>query len=189
MSLPTVTDLKLHINVTSADDDGELADMLDAAVDVVEGIIGPLTARSVTETHRNVSSDVLVLRRMPAAELVSVSSRYGSVLTALTLEDFDLDADTGLLRRADGGWMVGSFTVSYSVGRPTVPAAVRLAILVIAGHLFETQRMPGFQSADSLPAGFGGLDGVPDARLPGLGYAIPNRAQELLTPYIRTAIA
>ena len=163
--------------------------MLDAAVDVVEGIIGPLTAKSVTETHRNVSSDVLVLRRMPVVDLVSVSMGSGSLVSSLPVDDFDLDADTGLLRRADGGWLSGSFTVTYSVGRPTVPAAVRLAILVIAGHLFETQRMPGFQSADSLPAGFGGLDGVPDARLPGLGYAIPNRAQELLTPYIRTAIA
>jgi hypothetical protein len=71
VSLPTLTDLKAHLNVTTSDDDGELADMLDAAVDVVEGIVGPITSKTVTETHYAMSSDVLVLRRMPVGDLLS----------------------------------------------------------------------------------------------------------------------
>jgi hypothetical protein len=51
VSLPTLTDLKAHLNLDTTADDGELADMLDAAVDVVEGIVGPITSKTVTETH------------------------------------------------------------------------------------------------------------------------------------------
>jgi hypothetical protein len=83
VSLPTLTDLKAHLNfeVTSTADDGELADMLDAAVDVVEGIVGPITSKTVTETHYGLSSDVLVLRRMPVADLLSVGYRSGVTTT------------------------------------------------------------------------------------------------------------
>ena len=190
MSLPALADLKAHLNLPTAGgaDDAELAEMLDAAVNVVEGIIGPITAASVTETHRGVRSDVIVLRRTPVVDLVSVSSRYGSSLTAESLGDFELDAESGLLRRADGYGFAGSFTVTYSVGRPSVPADIRLAILIIAAHLFETQRMPGL-SAASAPAGFGGADGIPDTGDAGRGFAIPRRAEELLHRYTPTVIA
>jgi uncharacterized phiE125 gp8 family phage protein len=188
VSLPTLTDLKAHVNVSSTADDGELTDMLDAAVDVVEGVIGPITSQTVTETHYGLCSDVLVLRRMPVADLLAVGYRAGATTTALLLTDYELDADTGLVRLASGGRFAGNYRVTYSVGRPSVPAAVRLAILIVAGHLFETQRRPGFTS--DAPAGFGGADGIPDATnsVP-MGFAIPSRAQELLAPYMLPAIA
>jgi hypothetical protein len=83
---------------------------------------------------------VLVLRRMPVADLLSIGYRSGATTSDLLLTDYELDADTGIVRLASGGWFAGSYRVTYSVGRPTVPAAVRLAILVIAAHLWETQR-------------------------------------------------
>jgi hypothetical protein len=73
--------------------------MLDAAVDVVEGIIGPITSQTVTETHYGLCSDVLVLRRMPVADLLSVGYRSGATTTDLLLTDYELDADTG-----SSGW-------------------------------------------------------------------------------------
>jgi hypothetical protein len=77
---------------------------------------------------------------------VSVSSRYGAVTTPLTLGDYELDPDTGLVRVAGGDRFCGTYTVTYTAGRPTLPAAIRLAVLVIAEHLWETQRRPGFTS-------------------------------------------
>jgi uncharacterized phiE125 gp8 family phage protein len=185
VSLPTLTDLKAHVNVSSTADDGELTDMLDAAVDVVEGIIGPITSQTVTETHYGLCSDVLVLRRMPVADLLSVGYRSGATTTDLLLTDYELDADTGLVRLTSGGRFAGNYRVTYSVGRPSVPAAVRLAILIIAGHLWETQRgtAPSALALQDPNAGFGDTASV------GLGFAIPNRAQELLAPYSRPSIA
>lgn len=185
MALPNVTDLKAHLNMEDvrAHDD-ELAHMLDAAVDVVEGIIGPLSAAPVTEVHRNVHADVIVLRQCPVIALTAVSRRGGGgVRMSLPLTDFELESEAGLLRSATDGLLVGSFEVSYSAGRASVPAAVRLAVLIIAAHLFETQTRPGFSS--SAPAGFGGADGIPDAGMSGgSGYAIPHRATDLLRAYM-----
>lgn len=188
MALPTVSDLKIHANITSTTDDVELQNHLDAAVDLVEGLIGPINPpSSVTETHYNVSSDVLVLRRMPVAALVSVSSRVGATTTALTLADYELDAASGLLRVASGGRFYGSYTVSYTAGRVVLPPSIRLAVLIVAAHLWETQRMPGMR--DDVQPGFGGADGVPDAGSTGRGFAIPNRAQELLRTYMLPSVA
>lgn len=189
MSLPTLTDLRAQTNITSTADDDELQEHLDAAVDVVTGIVGPIDVpTSVTETHYNVQSDVLVLRRMPVGSLVSVSSRYGAVTTPLLLSDYELDPATGLVRLATVGRFYGTYTVTYTSGRDDLPAAIRLAVLIIAEHLFETQRRPGFTT--DAPAGFGGADGIPDATNPvGTGYAIPSRAQDLLQPYMMPRIA
>jgi hypothetical protein len=187
--LPTLSDLKRETNIPNTTSDDELVVKLDQAVAVVEGLIGPVGDPSpVTETHWNVSSDVLVLRRMPVAGLVSVSSRYGATTTALTLADFELDPATGIVRLVSGGRFVGTYTVTYTAGYVNLPADVSGAIVLIAAHLWETQRMSG-QSSDTAPAGFGGLDGVPDAGSAGRGFLIPNRAQELLQPHMRPSIA
>lgn len=178
MSLPTVDDLKPYLNKTSNADDAELTDMLDAAVDIAEGVVGPLTSETVTETHYGLSSAVLVLRRAPALALTSVSGRVypGALQTSYLLTDYTLDPDTGIVRLANGYRFAGDYTVTYSAGRTTLPAAVRLAILIIAGHLWETQRGVAptpLQQQDAF--------GPP----PTAGYALPNRAQELLAPYAR----
>lgn len=188
MSLPTLDDLRRHNNQTSTADDLELQNHLDAAVEVVEGLIGPIgSPAAVTETHYNVSGDVLVLRRMPVGALVSVSSRVGATTTALTLADYELDAATGLVRVASGARFGGSYAVTYTTGRAVLPASVHLAVLIVAEHLWQTQRMPGMEQ--TMP-GFGGADGIPDAgsSVP-RGFAIPNRAQELLAPFMMPVIA
>ena len=189
MSLPTVGDLKIHANQLSNTDDLELQNHLDAAVEVVEGLIGPIDApATVTETHYNTSSDVLVLRRMPVGALVSVSSRVGATTTALTLTDYELDVASGLLRVASGARFYGSYTVSYTSGRAVLPASIHLACLIVAEHLWQTQRMPGMR--DDVQPGFGGgADGVPGAGSVGRGFAIPHRAQELLRPYMMPSVA
>lgn len=186
MSLPTVDDLKAHLDPGDSGD-AELTDFLDAAVEAVEGIVGPVGLATVTETHYGVSSDVLVLRQMPVAALVSVSSRFGATTTALTLADYELNLAAGIVRQVSGSGFYGNYTITYSVGREVVPASIQLAILIIAEHLHETQRMPG-QTSDR-PAGFGGIDGVADAGFMPRGFAIPSRAQELLRPYIVPVVA
>jgi hypothetical protein len=181
--VPTTEDLKVHNNQTSSVDDNELQDHLDAAVEVVEGLIGPIQQDTVTETHRGVRSDVIVLRRMPVAELVSVAARYGISSTPLTLSDFELDVDTGIVRAASGAGFYGDFTVSYGVGYDILPAAVRLAVLIVAEHFWETQRGTA-PTALKLQQG-----DVVDSGTFGSSFAIPNRAQELLAAYVRPSIA
>ena len=177
MSLPTLADLKAHLDKTTNTDDVELSEMLEAAVDVVEGIVGPVTAKTVTETHTS-SSGVLVLNRVPVAGLVSVA-QYGA---AQDLALFHADPDSGILSRVDGYGFAGPVTVTYSVGRPNVPAAIRLAVLIIAAHLWETQR--GNTGGGPIAAEAEAF-GAPSIA----GYAIPNRARDLLARYVPTTLA
>jgi hypothetical protein len=97
---PSLDDLKAHLNITDSGNDDELLGMLDAAVDVTESIVGPLAGDTVTETHYGLSSDVLVLRQVPVAALVSVSGRLwpGAAVTTYLLSDYELDGALGTLR-------------------------------------------------------------------------------------------
>jgi hypothetical protein len=189
--LPTLTDLKAETNIPTTADDDELQIKLDQAVRVVEGIVGPIEAQTVTETHYDLWwSREILLRRSPATALVSVTERTSLSSTFVTVasSDYELNTAAGKLRTRNSRRLSGDVTVTYSAGRVDVPADIAGAIVIIAAHLWETQRMPG-QSLDSAPAGFGGADGIPDIGSMGRGYAIPSRAQELLQPYMRQSIA
>lgn len=171
--LPTVDDLKAHVNILTTTHDAELQDMLDAAVEVVEGYVGPLDGGSVTETHYAPARGLpIVLRQVPVVAVTSVSSSVG---TTYTSSDYVLDGAAGLLR-APYGW-AGDVTVAYTTGRTSLPASIRLAILIVAAHLWETQ-MGGGNAVPPYPGA--DVDGAVPA-----GFAVPNRAMELLRPYLR----
>lgn len=180
MPLPTLADLKTHLNITGTRDDDELAGMLAAAIEVVEGIVGPLSVRSVTETHYGVNGPVLILRQRPVGPVTAVATRGAwGPYTPGVLADYTLDEAAGLLRSTAGYRFAGDVTVTYPVGHAVVPYSVGLAVLIIAAHLWETQRGTSpsalaLQQADT---------DVPFT--PGQSYAIPNRASELLAPYAR----
>lgn len=181
MALPTLVDLKVHLDIPADDtsNDDELTDILDAAIDVVENIVGPLTTGPVTETHYGVSSPLIVLRQVPAVELTAVAVRlWGTLAADQDVAGYTLDPSTGVLRTATGYQLRGDVTVTYTVGFSTVPAAVRLGTLIVAAQLWETQRgaMP------LQPAGT-----TDDTAAVNVGYApaIPSRAKTLLEPFAR----
>lgn len=175
MPLPTLDDFKTHLNMTGTGDDAELYDVLYAAVDVVEGIVGPLRGREITETHYGTSADVLVLRHAPATSLSMVTFQGQS---PSAIGDFLLDSESGILRFVGGYRFYGNVTVTYTPGYVTVPAAVRLATLMIGKQMWDTQRgsqpLPLQGAAEETPADFGGYD-------PG----IPARARILLESFAR----
>lgn len=182
MALPDATDLKTHLNMTGSTHDTELGEILDAALDLVANIVGPLAPETVTEVHRGVWSGVLILRTVPAAALVAVSARYGTTTTALTLTDYELDTETGIVRDVNGGGFAGDYVIEFTAGYADLPAAVRLAILIIAAHLWETQRGAAQSPVAQQQAEY-------DQPAPlGLGFAIPARAQALLEPYRLTRV-
>lgn len=178
LPMPTVADLKAHMQYGTDDDgtdDDELRYFLTAALEVAESIVGPLAPRTVTETHYGVSSDLLVLREAPVVSLTSVST-----LTPYLLADFTVDAETGIVRLAAGRRIYGDVTVTYVAGRSAIPYAVSLATLIIAAHLWETQRGSGPSAGPLQP------DLAPAVPM---GFAIPNRAVEMLATQRQVRVA
>lgn len=161
----TLDELKSHLNTTNASDDVELDLHRSAAEEQVQSLIGPVLQRLVVETSTTRYGAAL-LKVMPIVEVASVEYA-GAALTGWLP-----GLSTGLVT----GLPTGDVTVTYTAGRTSCPDSVRLATLIIAGHLWETQRgrsqRPGMLGPES--------DGVVTLA----GFAVPNRAADLLTPYL-----
>ncbi len=170
--LPTLDDAKQHLDITRTTDDAELMDFLEATTAIVETYIGPLSATTFVEKHP--SGDRLVLFHPPVLTVVTVEP-WLTAGTGYLAADLVVDAGTGTVQRKDGLTFTGGpFRVTYTAGLLVVPPNVRLAYLMILAHLWKTQRGPSAK----LPAG-GAADTTP---VPGMGYAVPRRALELLHP-------
>ncbi len=166
----TLADVKRHTNITASANDDELVTMLDAAEDIVRSLVGSFAAATVTERVTAAAGTVILSR--PPARAVTLTYRDGTAITGFTVS-----AAAGLLH--DVPVLNGTvLTASYPVGSGVVPASVTLATAIITAHLWETQR--GAASPSPL---------APDGAGPGsgAGFALPNRARELLAPYIRSA--
>jgi hypothetical protein len=178
VALLTLAEAKAQLNITTSTHDVELQAYIDSTTAVIEQYVGPVENRAVTEVHdvspRRVAT--LVLRQAPAVSLTSVVA----VLTGGTsyaVADLDLDGATGVVRRKDGGWLAGPLRITYTAGRGSVPATINLAARILIQHLWRTQQGPG------RPGLGGGDDYAVTEPVAGYGYAIPNRALELLEAY------
>jgi hypothetical protein len=167
-----VAEARQQLNVTNDVHDVELAYYVSATTAIIEGHIGPVLPRDVTEVQPG--GRVLVLHRVPVWSLLSLTP----VLTGGTsyaVADLDVDLGTGIVRRLDGGGFTGPLRVTYRAGRDAVPENIGLAARIIVQHMWETQRV----SAASRPVFGQHEDLIPT---PSMGFIIPRRAMELLQP-------
>ncbi|MEU4590044.1 hypothetical protein [Micromonospora aurantiaca (nom. illeg.)] len=167
----TLAELKKQLNRSDRADDLELQVHLDAAIEVVEDLVGPLTVREFTETH---CGPTLALNRRPLVSVMSVTGPGGLVLNDGL---YTVDTAAGTLTARWGARQ--DLTVVYRAGWSTIPAAYRLAVLIIAQHLWQTQHGGGGRV----------LPGDDTIAMPGMGFAIPSRAVELLTGGMLPGIA
>lgn len=158
----SIEEFKAHLNRTDVADDAELRTHLAAATEWVESAIGgPISITSYTETHY--ASEMIVPRRTPLVAVTSITPYLG---TALTADAYRVDTDLGVIYLRYGAGY--EHTLVYTAGRTVVPERGKLAGLIVAAHLWETQN------------GFAGRRNSDDLTSTGLGFAVPRRAVELL---------
>lgn len=174
-----LADAKDQLNIPQATTtyDAEIQSWIDAIVAGLEKLTGgPLVNRSVVERAEVVDGGTAILvRKRP---LVSVTSVVDPAGAALTVTDVDLDPNSGVIRRRlSAPWWTAHrwVTVTYVAGwgAPT-PAAFNAAARIILDHLWQTQHGPSTRPS---------MAGDETDTDYGLGFAIPNRAAELLAPY------
>lgn len=170
MALPVLADLQSYLNRTVGAD-AELQTYLDAAITHVEARCGSLTAHTNVVSVKSAGGTTLVL---PETRVSNVTAVTDPGLQVVPLVDVTVYSQAGLLGVPVG--YAGTWTVAATYG-VAVPADLRLAILIIAGHLWETQRV----TTPGGPPGFAPGE-APVGASP--GYAIPNRAADLMRPYI-----
>ncbi|MFJ7100188.1 hypothetical protein [Streptomyces albogriseolus] len=172
----SLADARKHLNLKSTQDDDELRFWNNATTRAVEYYTGPIVPRPITEDHRFSTARELVLLHTPVLEVTTVAPlRAGG--TAPAVDGLVLDSGAGLIIRADGGLLYGPLRFTYRAGRTVIPENITAGARIILEHLWRTQRA-GRRGA---VAG-GGEDYSVTEPIPGLGYAVPNRALQLLEP-------
>lgn len=170
----SLAEMKAHLNMTDSVSDAELAVFISAASEVVEDYVGAVVQRSVTDVFDGGRSAVLLTVK-PVASVTSVTDNG----TALDTGAYKV-SESGVLTRVvgrDAGRFTGgvqSLEVVYTAGQAadtaSAPRRVKMAALIIAQHLWETQR----------PAAQGPFSQASDDFDPRYAYSIPRRALEML---------
>jgi hypothetical protein len=171
MSLATA---KRHLKKNDSNDDDEIRDWIEACTRAVEQFVGPVVMRTVVEDLRFRSACSVALTRIPVVELTSVTALVTGG-TSYDVDDLHLDGETGIVTRLAGGVLYGPLRFVSVVGRPIISANISSAGKIILQHLWRTRQGPGRPQL-----GTGDFDVTEP--IPGLGFAIPNRAVQLLDP-------
>jgi hypothetical protein len=170
----SLADAKSHLKLTTTSQDEEVRRWIGATTRCVEWFVGPVAVRTVTETHDFTCAGALTLRKLPALVLTSATAVLDGG-TTYDVDDLDLDGETGIVRLKAGGLLYGPLRLVYSAGRRVVEENISAAGELILQHLWRTRNGPGRPQR-------GGDDFDVTEPIPGLGYAIPNRALQLLSP-------
>lgn len=180
----SLNELKQHLNMSlsKTTHDEELRRFLAAAETAISHVTGPLTPTPTVEKHHG-GAATIILRHPRAVALTSLAYSDG---TTTSLDDFDLDTETGIVHWGCG--TAGSFpsgvrnvTVSYTAGFSEIPTDLKHAVKELVRHLWETQRgavtRPGFTDSED------------SAVLAGAFSSLPERVQQLIQPYAIPTVA
>lgn len=192
----TLDELKKHLNrpAGAADEDAELTLHLEAATEAIEQRVGPIVNREVTERAR-LSGDLLELNERPAVSLTTITNVVNGTPTAITgllLDELDVDLEAGLVNLGHVRGATSLYEVTYTAGRGVIadiPARFKLAVLIVAEHLWQTQRGNGAPprmfgvSPETSTSSSNAADYIYR------GFALPRRALELIANDQTTAIA
>lgn len=165
----SLAEAREHLNITDEDtvEDEELRRFIEAASGAVERHTGQVVARRLLTERFMVSAGSSLVLRPPVLRIVSAVDAAGATLD---VSSWVVDGFTGFVSAG----VSGAVTVTYEAGMPVVPAAYIMATQIICAHLWETQRV---QNIGTSP-GFGQETNFTPSI--GMGYALPNRALELL---------
>ncbi|MFJ4434602.1 hypothetical protein [Streptomyces sp. NPDC088923] len=178
MALLTLEEACAQINLAAPSEAqrAELTAYIESVTPVIEGHVGAVEPREVTQTIEG-RGPTLALLTVPVLELVSLTPLDGG--PGLDVARLHVDGPSGIVRRLGGGaWFGrGPWTATYRAGRPDIPATINLAARLLVQHLWRTQ----LRSSPGLAGG--GDDYSVTEPVPGMGYAVPNRVLQLLEPF------
>jgi hypothetical protein len=174
----SLEDAKAHCNIPLDETrhDEELKWMLGAATDAVEMFCGPVRRRTYTDDVQGGHSS-LILHRNSVVSITSVTPILTNA-ASVTVADLDVSPTGSPIVRHKLGQSIssGHVRVVYTAGRLDIPDALYGAALIIVAHLWETQRGPGGPNV----LGSTSVQGGETMFVPVLGFAIPNRAMDLM---------
>lgn len=193
-SIVGLAEVRAEINETSHADDAELAGFIAAATAVVVDMVGPVAATQVTGLYDGGASTI-VLRHAPIVSVDTVVEYRGSSSVPLTAQPlsggvfdgygYTVNLSAGLLHRQSGGYParfasgLQNVSVTYTCGRATVPANIRMAVLDLIRVNWRPQRSGGPSLLNP------GNNDNPDLGAMPQGFYIPETVRQMLAPDMR----
>jgi hypothetical protein len=169
----------IQIPFSTTNFDTEIRQYNESITDFIEYYCGPVIQQTVTERLR-VGGLTVALSKPPVLSLVSMTAVlvYG---VTYPLSQLTVDGATGIVRHTSGlPFYYGPYDWTYTAGRPIIPMGISQAARIIFKHVWSMQRGGG--------AGAFGA-GEEETNFEGFGFAVPNRALELLEPYRSPGVA
>lgn len=158
--------------IAAAEESADLQEALNAAIEHVEKLCGPITTASRTYLVRP-RRDKLVLPVTRVTAVESVTDPDGNLVVP-----YDVNLAAGIVELPGEPWTTKAWTVTATTG--TDVTSLVLAAKIIASHLFGVHRGSGaLPSGRTYPSG-------DDETVTLAGFAIPRRAADLMAPYVRT---
>lgn len=149
-----------------------LQEHLEAALEQVAAIVGPPgEATTSWDVYMGATARQIVLPATHLQEVVAITAPDGSAVTLDARRDVNALAGIVTVPRA----MQGTWTIEGRTRSTT--ASVKLAVKIIAQHLWGTQRGTGGGRAGMF------AQAAEDVVQTPVGFAIPRRAAQLLEPY------
>lgn len=174
MAILTLDEAKTALEITTTKYDVELPEYIAAAEECVNFLCGPSEPVTITETRYG--SGEIALSTCP---IISVESISGQAWGPSNMSQLWINNTAGTVRARTLSYPIRDdyYEVTYTAGRESVPLSIKQGVRIILKHQWETRR-----GINTRNPGMGGSDDT--AMLPGLGYAIPNRALQILSPYM-----
>lgn len=181
-------DVKNTVNLTAGvtQFDDELRWYNESITDFIEYYCGPVIPQTIVE-RQEVGGLTVALFQPPILNLVNWAGTtspmkpvkvYGVAYDASVLS---VDPKTGIVEHTGGlPFFYGPYDFQYQAGRLVIPMGISMAARIILKHLFAIQRGGGAGS-------FGA--GEEETNFEGFGFAVPNRALEILEPYRSPGVA
>lgn len=176
MPLVTLTEAKQQLDIDTTAHDIELQLYVNSLDSVIEGYVGVVEQREITDVITGGGPALSVLHP-PLWSVASLTGGAPGGSTSYTPDSLTV-TPAGIIGLLDGGaFPIGSYTVTYTAGRAAIPPTIKLAALILLQHLWRTQ-----YGASRVPVG-GADDWSVTDPIPGFGYAVPNRVLQLLEPF------
>lgn len=180
-----LAEVKAHLNIpaTNTTYDDELRGIIASACEVVEDIIGPVTRRTVVETHSGGGPGLA----LGTSQILSITSVTESGRT-VAASGYSLDGS--VLSRVSGyyntGWLPGTnnIVVTYVAGRTAVPWSVVDGTKELIRVNWRPQ-IGGNRSPFNQGGGDDFATGQGEIRL---GFFVPNTVMQRLQPHGRAPL-
>ncbi len=192
-------DVLPYLGIKSVPTDGgaKIEGIIDACIASIEYEVGPIETVTVTDEIHDGGDTSIYLRTVPVLSITSMTEVIGLIPYTLTLQPVGAPVDNfgfsiddyaaGRITRRSAGSQpfpfyanTGNITVTYTAGRASTPANLRLAVLEFVKHIYQWGQQANRPAFGAAP------DEVPG---PGpTGYLMPNRVRELLEPNLRPVV-